>query len=95
MATLSVHSGRKVLKDFVFSDGTAVPAGSTLYVNSYGVHHDENIYSDPHHFDGFRYVRVDNNEVDENASGGAKEQQLQMARPTLEYHAFGYGKHAW
>ncbi|KDR84440.1 hypothetical protein GALMADRAFT_713260 [Galerina marginata CBS 339.88] len=77
-----LHLGRKVMKDFVFSDGTVVPAGYTLYVNSHGSHHDEQLYPSPGNFDGFRFVRED-----------SLEQPL-MAKPTLDYNPFGYGKHA-
>lgn len=33
--------GRKVLKDFTFSNGTVVPAGNVVAVASYATHHDE------------------------------------------------------
>ena len=32
---------RKVLKDFTFSDGTFVPAGSRISVPSFALHHDD------------------------------------------------------
>lgn len=67
----------------MFSDGTVVPAGSSIWVNSYGSHHDEALYPSPETFDGFRYVA-------ENGSD-----QSPMSKPMLEYNAFGYGKHAW
>jgi hypothetical protein len=35
-----VNMNRKVLKDFVLSDGTVVPAGNTIAVASFSMHHD-------------------------------------------------------
>lgn len=32
---------RMALKDFTFSNGTVVPAGTIVGVASYGMHHDE------------------------------------------------------
>ena len=79
----TVHLRRKVQKDFVFSDGTYVPAGSTICVNSYGSHHDEALFPFPETFDGFRFVTEDSQD------------QTPMTKPTLEYNVFGYGKRAW
>lgn len=78
-----MHLRRKVEKDFVFSDGTFVPAGTTICVNSYGSHHDETLFPSPETFDGFRFVTEDSQE------------QTPMTKPTLEYNVFGYGKRAW
>jgi len=78
-----VSLGRKVLKDFTLSDGTCIPAGSSLSANSWSVHHDEAHYANPHVFDGFRFVR----------EGGVK--QPLMAIPTLDYMAFGHGRPTW
>jgi hypothetical protein len=32
---------RVALKDFTFSDGTTIPAGQTVAVPGYAIHHDE------------------------------------------------------
>ena len=74
---------RRVMKDFTFSDGTVVPAGSHLCVNSWGNHRDEEHYASAHSFDGFRFAKED-----------GIEQQL-LATPTLDYNAFGHGRPAW
>lgn len=89
--------GRRVLHDFSFSDGTIVPAGSTLYVNSYGLHHDETLFPSPNTFDGFRFLPQG-----ESGKRGEEELELEerlkrqpmMSKPTLDYNAFGYGKNA-
>ncbi|KIM49862.1 hypothetical protein M413DRAFT_59041, partial [Hebeloma cylindrosporum] len=88
---------RRVLQDFSFSDGTIVPAGSTLYVNSYGLHHDETLFPSPNTFDGFRFLPQG-----ESGKRGEEELELEerlkrqpmMSKPTLDYNAFGYGKNA-
>ncbi|KAF8887264.1 cytochrome P450 [Gymnopilus junonius] len=77
-----LHLRRKVQNDFVFSDGTFVPAGVTICVNSYGSHHDETLFPLPETFNGFRFVKDDSQE------------QTLMTKPTLEYNVFGYGKRA-
>lgn len=37
----SVNMPRKVVKDFTFSNGTVIPAGNTIVVAGYAMHHDE------------------------------------------------------
>ncbi|CAA7259423.1 unnamed protein product [Cyclocybe aegerita] len=73
--------GRMTLRDFTFSDGTLVPAGSSLFVNSHGLYGDEEIHASPPTFDGFRYLREDNSS------------QAMLTTPTLDFQAFGYGRH--
>ncbi|KAF9477848.1 cytochrome P450 [Pholiota conissans] len=77
-----LHLGRRAVKDFIFSDGTLIPAGSDIFSNAYGIHYDEKLYPSAHAFDGFRYVQED----------AAK--QAQFTKPGLDYVPFGYGKHA-
>ncbi|PPQ96344.1 hypothetical protein CVT26_005028 [Gymnopilus dilepis] len=77
-----VLMSRRVMKDFTFSDGTFVPAGTHLCVNSWGNHRDDEYYPDADTFDGFRFSREDPNE------------QPLMATPTLDYNAFGHGRPA-
>ncbi|KAF4619932.1 hypothetical protein D9613_004667 [Agrocybe pediades] len=77
-----VLMSRCVMKDFTFSDGTIVPAGSHLCVNSWGNHRDEQYYPSADAFDGFRFAKED-----------GVDQQL-LATPTLEYNAFGHGRPA-
>ena len=78
-----MHLGRRAVKDFVFADGTLIPAGSDLFSNAYGMHFDEELYPSSHSFNGFRFVQEDS----------AK--QIQLIKPGLDYVPFGYGKHAW
>ncbi|KAK7051554.1 hypothetical protein VNI00_004533 [Paramarasmius palmivorus] len=79
-------SDRRVLKDFTFSDGTTIPAGSTISIPNWAVHHDEKYYEDPHIFKPFRFA-----EMREDNGEGMKHQ---MVTPTMEYFLFGVGRHA-
>ncbi|KAJ3495013.1 hypothetical protein NLJ89_g10697 [Agrocybe chaxingu] len=73
--------GRMTLRDFTFSDGTLVPAGSSLFVKFHGLYGDEEIHPWPPTFDGFRYLCEDNSS------------QVMLTKPTLDSQAFGYGRH--
>ncbi|KDR84437.1 hypothetical protein GALMADRAFT_133736 [Galerina marginata CBS 339.88] len=73
---------RRVMKDFTFSDGTLLPAGTHLCVNSWGNHRDDEYYPSADSFDGFRFAREYG--ID----------QPLMATPTLDYNAFGHGRPA-
>ncbi|KAF9477847.1 cytochrome P450 [Pholiota conissans] len=77
-----LHLGRRTVKDFIFSDGTLIPAGFDIFSNAYGIHYDEMLYPSAHTFDGFRFVQED----------AAK--QARFTKPGLDYVPFGYGKHA-
>ncbi|GAW00139.1 cytochrome p450 [Lentinula edodes] len=46
---------RMVLRDFTFSNGTVVPAGTIVSVASYGMHHDDALYEDPETLKPFRF----------------------------------------
>ncbi|KAG6847451.1 hypothetical protein H0H93_008037 [Arthromyces matolae] len=82
-----VSMTRKVLKDFTFSDGTVVPAGNTIAVANFSMHHDEDNYLDPLSFDGFRFSKM----RELQAEGFSKHQMVAL---THEYIVFGHGKHA-
>lgn len=81
----AVISDRKVLKDFTFSDGTTVPAGSTVGIPRWALHHDERYYEDPNEFKPWRSFQMREDE------GGVKHQ---MITPTSTYVMFGCGRHA-
>ncbi|KAF9552622.1 cytochrome P450 [Agrocybe pediades] len=88
-----VHLGSRVLKDFVFSDGTFIPAGSTLFVNSRGAHMDEELLENADTFNGFRYFK----EQDQDQPRALAEQvgaRDPLTRTAFAYYTFGYGKHA-
>ncbi|KAJ7247865.1 cytochrome P450 [Mycena haematopus] len=77
---------RQVMKDFTFSDGTTVPAGTLVGIPVLAEHHDEANYANAGVFDPFRFSRMR-----EQAGEGIKHQ---MVTPTPEYMSFGLGRHA-
>ncbi|THU87417.1 cytochrome P450 [Dendrothele bispora CBS 962.96] len=81
-----VSSDRKVLKDFTFTDGTRVPAGSIITIPAFAMHHDERHYDDPDQFKPFRF-----SEMRDSEGGSIKHQ---MITPNQDYFFFGTGRHA-
>ncbi|KAM6503777.1 Cytochrome P450 [Amanita muscaria] len=81
-----VIMGRKARKDFTFSDGTTIPAGSTVVVPFNPVHTDKDKYVNPDKFDGFRFERLRAQEGEET-----KHQLLSLG---VDYVLFGHGRHA-
>ena len=83
----SVTMSRVALKDFTFSSGIVIPAGTTVAVPMYAIHHDKNIWPDPFKFDPYRSSRVQDQDA-----GGVKHQ---MVTSSPEFLPWGYGRHAW
>ncbi|EGN99661.1 hypothetical protein SERLA73DRAFT_159877 [Serpula lacrymans var. lacrymans S7.3] len=76
---------RKAVKDFTFSDGTLVPAGSMVSVASFPTHRDNETYENADVFDPFRFANE--KQVKEQAC-----QQMVSTNP--EFLTFGHGKNA-
>lgn len=87
MTLIRVGSTRTVMKQYTFSDGTAVPAGVVLAAPLRPLLIDENIYEDPNEFRGFRF-----NDLRERNGESAK---YQASNTTPEFLHFGHGRHAW
>ncbi|EGN93634.1 hypothetical protein SERLA73DRAFT_189361 [Serpula lacrymans var. lacrymans S7.3] len=81
-----ISMSRKALKDFTFSDGTFIPAGCIVSVAAYPIHHDADIYADPHVFQPFRFADL--------REGEGEEVRHQMVSTNPEYIPFGHGRHA-
>jgi len=45
-------------KDYEFSNGMTVPAGTCMAVSTHKPHFDDQIYEDQKHFDGFRFYKL-------------------------------------
>ena len=84
---LLVGLWRKALKDFTFSDGTFLPKGTLVGIANRSIHHDEKFYESANVFKPFRFAEMHGEDGD-----GAKNQ---FVSTTMEYLAFGHGKHAW
>ncbi|KAF9476797.1 cytochrome P450 [Pholiota conissans] len=80
LSTLPV--GRTTLQDFTFSDGLCVPKGTSIGINVYSRHLDENYYQNASEFDAFRHAREDG------------EGQPLVTGPAVDYHPFGHGRSA-
>ncbi|EGN97697.1 hypothetical protein SERLA73DRAFT_75354 [Serpula lacrymans var. lacrymans S7.3] len=76
---------RKAMKDFTFSDGTVVPAGSLISIASFPTHLDNEIYNNPNAFEPFRFAPED---------GEGINPRNQMTSINSEYLPFGLGRHA-
>ncbi|KAK0494784.1 cytochrome P450 [Armillaria luteobubalina] len=78
--------GRAVRKDFVFSDGSVVPAGAHVSVAAAATHLDLNNYEDPYEFKPWRFSEM--REKDGESI------HHQMVTPRLDYILFGIGRTA-
>jgi cytochrome P450 len=80
---------RLAIRPFTFSNGVTIPAGTTIAAPACAIHMDEEIYSDPQQFDGFRFSKL-------SALDGDVAQTKHQAVTTSPKHlAFGLGRHAW
>ncbi|KAF8957287.1 cytochrome P450, partial [Flammula alnicola] len=77
---------RKALKDFTFSNGVTVPAGTHMAVATYSTHVDETSYANPDKFEGFRFA-----EMREEEGESTKHQMVSLSH---DYVTFGTGRHA-
>ncbi len=78
---------RKALKDLHFSDGTRIPAGTVLVTAANATHLDEENFHNPDIFDPFRFSDM----RDEDGEST----KHQFVSTSVDYVAFGHGKHAW
>ncbi|CAA7260277.1 unnamed protein product [Cyclocybe aegerita] len=86
MAASAVLMNRKVLRDFTFSNGVVVPAGTHLAVAVRSMHFDEALYENPDTFDGFRFMSM--------GQEGGDTSKHSIAALGLDYVVFGNGRHA-
>jgi cytochrome P450 len=81
---------RVALKDFTFSDGVRIPAGTFICLPLYAMHHDEQIYPDPFTFKPNRFVSSV-----QNMSEEAGRYRQQFVATGTNYLSWGVGRHAW
>ncbi|KDR68414.1 hypothetical protein GALMADRAFT_1044748 [Galerina marginata CBS 339.88] len=82
----SLSLNRKVVKDFTFSNGITLPAGTELAAATYSTHMDDRNYDNPDAFQGFRFAEM-HDEVGESM-------KRHFVSLTPEYLTFGTGRHA-
>lgn len=97
MMPVAVTMSRKALKDFTFSNGVKVPAGSLISTHQWAVHQDSKFYSHPDVFDPDRYIEVDTSTKGAKGGNGdgQKEVRKTMYTTSKSYLPFGHGRHAW
>ncbi|KAF8691943.1 hypothetical protein AX14_002699 [Amanita brunnescens Koide BX004] len=78
---------RKAIKDFIFSDGTIIPAGNRLSVAIPCIHTDPDNYVDPETFDGLRFEKMRGKE-------GEPKSKHSLVSLDLDYLLFSHGRHA-
>ncbi|KAJ7832212.1 cytochrome P450, partial [Mycena olivaceomarginata] len=85
----AVGSSRVTLREAVIADGTVLPAGSVVAFAPKPLHHNPDVYHDPHKFDPFRFAKLRKGDKDTAAH------DIQQAFTHLgnEYIVFGLGKH--
>lgn len=81
-------AGRKIVgKPHVFSDGTTIPPGNTLFAPGGAIHMDPKIYPEPEEFKPWRFA-------EERAKGAGEDKRWLLANATEESFNFGYGAQA-
>ena len=89
LTLLQVGVARIATRPFTFSNGVTIPAGTMVAAPTSAIHVDEEIYSNPHKFDGFRFSGLHDSDGKVTRTGNS-------AVSTSPNHlAFGLGRHAW
>jgi len=89
MLARKVGVTRRTVRPFTFSNGVTIPAGTLVSLPLRAVHRDGETYPNPEEFDGFRFSKLREQESDATV---AKHQTISTS---LEYLAFGLGRHQW
>ncbi|KAI8249277.1 Cytochrome P450 monooygenase 1 [Colletotrichum sp. SAR 10_98] len=80
-----VSMNRVAMKDVKLPDGSIIPAGSKIGVSAHAMW-DPSVHSDPGSWDGYRWLKMRQQEGQENLH--------QLATTTPQHIAFGHGKHS-
>jgi hypothetical protein len=76
------------MRPFTFSNGVTIPAGTLVSAPSGTIHKDGEFYPNPEEFDGFRFVKLRELNVDAMA-------RHQAFSTSPDHLTFGYGRHTW
>ena len=79
------------LRPFIFFNGVTIPAGTLITTLSSAVHMDEDIYSNPEQFDGFRFSNASARDMDKDFTTT----RYSAVSASPEHLVFGVGQHAW
>ena len=88
-----VRMQRCVLKPLRLSDGTKIPAGTSLAVPALPTLQDPELYPEPSNYDPYRFTRLRAGQSEDPISYASRE-LYQFISVTKENMPFGYGKHA-
>jgi cytochrome P450 len=89
--TVSVSVARLTLQPFTFSNGVTVPPGVLVAAPACATHTDEEVYTNPDKFEGFRFSKLRGSLSD----GDAVTNRHQVVSISPEHLPFGLGRHAW
>ncbi|KAL7621684.1 hypothetical protein AAE478_009011 [Parahypoxylon ruwenzoriense] len=84
---------REVLKTFKFSDGTEIPAGTTIGLPHLSTVQDPEHYPDPLTYNPHRFAKIRSGEAEDPLNYPSRE-QYQFISVTKENMGFGFGRHA-
>ncbi|KAI4207763.1 MAG: hypothetical protein LQ348_000459 [Seirophora lacunosa] len=90
--TIILTMPRKVMYPFRFSDGTVVPKDNWLCIPQQAIMEDQQYYDDPSAFNGFRFVRQDE---DGRATASDAGKGRLFTTPTFEFPLWGPVRRAW
>ncbi|KAH9169609.1 cytochrome P450 [Lactarius sanguifluus] len=79
---------RMALRPFTFSNGITIPAGTFVAAPLSAIHTDEEVYTNPEEFDGFRFARL------RESSEGSMASKHQVGITSPAHLSFGHGRHA-
>ena len=89
MPVRSVTMLRLVLHPFTLSNGQTIPVDTLVGIPMDAVHRDGEIYPNPEEFDGFRFLKLHEEEGDTSVN------RHQAVSTSPEQLAFGLGRHVW
>ncbi|KAG8877882.1 hypothetical protein FRB97_002953 [Tulasnella sp. 331] len=79
----------RLVQDDVYG-GQAIPAGTTVFVNAWGILHDEDRFPDPSTFNPDRFLNMNRSDYNSTDIGGVHDKTMSSINPWDV--AFGYGR---
>ncbi|CAA7264092.1 unnamed protein product [Cyclocybe aegerita] len=90
----SVLLNRILMKDHIFSDGTAILKGTSIGVATDTTHLNADRYEDPHRFDGFRFVKLKARNLSHSPSSSfSQTNKFDITNTNSDSLGFGLGRH--
>jgi cytochrome P450 len=94
---------RGVLKTVVAKEGVRLPGfpgghlpyGSKVGIHAYPIHYDEELYSNPHHFNPMRFCGNGGVDISSNDPSSTPKKGPTLVTTSSSFMAFSHGRHAW